>query len=108
MGVAEGAGAAKGLLRKAPRFELSKAATTVAEDKAARAAAENILTNPVITRGPINYWEEPKFAKRNPNFNPEAYANSPVGNPNASRDIPKGMEPRLSKDKNGGWLEKYK
>jgi len=61
-----------------------------------------------VTRGPINYWEEPGFAKRNPNFNPEAYANSPVGNPNASRDIPKGMEPRLSKDQNGGWLDKYK
>lgn len=61
-----------------------------------------------VTRGPINYWEEPGFAKRNPNFNPEAYANSPVGNLSASRDIPKGMEPRLSKDKNGGWLNKYK
>ena len=61
-----------------------------------------------VTREPINYWEEPGFAKRNPNFNPEAYANSPVGNPSAPRDIPKGMEPRLSKDKNGGWLNKYK
>jgi len=62
-----------------------------------------------VTRGPINYWEEPGFAKRNPNFNPEAYANSPVGNPNASRDIPKGMEPRYFEDnKNGGWLNKYK
>ena len=61
-----------------------------------------------VTRGPINYWEEPGFAKRNPNFNPEAYANSPIGNPSAPRDIPKGMEPRLSKDKNGGWLNKYK
>lgn len=55
-----------------------------------------------VTRGPINWWEEPGFMKRNPNFNPEAYVNSPVGNPNALRDIPKGMEPRLSKDKNGG------
>jgi hypothetical protein len=61
-----------------------------------------------VTRGPINYWEEPGFAKRNPNFNPEAYANSPVGNLSASRDIPKGMEPRLSKNENGGWLNKYK
>jgi hypothetical protein len=61
-----------------------------------------------VTRGPVNYWEEPGFAKRNPNFNPEAYANSPIGNPSAPRDIPKGMEPRLSKDKNGGWLNKYK
>ena len=61
-----------------------------------------------ITKGPINYWEEPGFMKRNPNFNAQAYANSPVGNPSASRDIPKGMEPRLSKDENGGWLNKYK
>ena len=61
-----------------------------------------------VTRGPINYWEEPGFMKRNPNFNAQAYANSPVGNPSASRDIPKGMEPRLSKDENGGWLNKYK
>lgn len=61
-----------------------------------------------VIRGPINYWEEPKFSNRNPNFNPEAYANSPIGNPSASRDIPKGMEPRLSKDKNGGWLNRYK
>jgi hypothetical protein len=108
MGAAEGLGAAKNLLKKAPKFNLSKAATTVAEDRANKAVAENILTSPIITRGPINYWEEPGFAKRNPNFNPEAYANSPVGNPNASRDIPKGMEPRLSKDQNGGWLNKYK
>jgi hypothetical protein len=61
-----------------------------------------------VTRGPINYWEEPGFAKRNPNFNPEAYANSPIGNPSAPRDIPKGMEPRLSKQETGGWLNKYK
>jgi hypothetical protein len=61
-----------------------------------------------VTRGPINWWDEPKYKKENPNFNPETYLNNPVGNPNASRDIPKGMEPRLSKDKNGDWLNKYK
>jgi broad specificity phosphatase PhoE len=98
MGAAEGLGAAKNLLKKAPKFELSKAATTVAEDKAVKSAAENILTSPVITKGPINYWEEPGFAKRNPNFNPEAYANSPVGNPSASRDIPEGMTPYIKID----------
>jgi hypothetical protein len=61
-----------------------------------------------VTRGPINWWDDPKYKKENPNFNPETYLNNPIGNPNASRDIPKGMEPRLSKDKNGGWLNKYK
>lgn len=29
-----------------------------------------------ITKNPINYWEEPGFKERNPNFNPEAYINS--------------------------------
>jgi hypothetical protein len=61
-----------------------------------------------VTRGPINWWDDPKYKKENPNFNPETYLNNPIGNPNTSRDIPKGMEPRLSKDKNGGWLNKYK
>ena len=51
-----------------------------------------------ITKGPINYWEEPGFAKRNPNFNPEAYANSPIGNASASRDIPEGMTPYIKVD----------
>ena len=51
-----------------------------------------------ITNGPINYWEEPGFAKRNPNFNPEAYANSPIGNASASRDIPEGMTPYIKVD----------
>jgi len=123
MGTAEGLGAAKNLLKKAPKFNLSKAATTVAEDDAAKA-----VSNSVITRGPINYWEEPGFAKRNPNFNPDVYANSPVGNSFASREIPEGMAPYLTieepsapiytnlfdknqikpKKKDGGWLNKYK
>ena len=51
-----------------------------------------------VTRGPVNYWEEPGFAKRNPNFNPEAYANSPIGNPSASKDIPEGMTPYIKVD----------
>ena len=51
-----------------------------------------------VTRGPVNYWEEPGFAKRNPNFNPEAYANSPTGSPSASRDIPEGMAPYIKVD----------
>ena len=51
-----------------------------------------------VTRGPINYWEEPGFAKRNPNFNPEAYKNSPIGSPSASRDIPEGMAPYIKVD----------
>ena len=69
---------------------------------------QNKLSTSEITRGPINWWDDPKYKKENPNFNPETYLNNPVGNPNALRDIPKGMEPRLSKDKNGGWLDKYK
>ena len=51
-----------------------------------------------VTRGPVNYWEEPGFAKRNPNFNPEAYANSPIGNTSALRDIPEGMTPYIKVD----------
>jgi hypothetical protein len=61
-----------------------------------------------VTRGPINWWDEPKYKKENPNFDPQTYLNNPIGDPNASRDIPKGMEPRLSKDENGGWLNKWK
>jgi len=58
-----------------------------------------------VTRGPINYWEEPGFAKRNPNFNPEVYANSPVGNVSASRDIPEGMTPKLNWDTDINWAK---
>ena len=58
-----------------------------------------------VTRGPINYWEEPGFAKRNPNFNPEIYANSPVGNVSASRDIPEGMTPKLNWDTDINWAK---
>jgi hypothetical protein len=62
-----------------------------------------------ITRGPINWWDEPKYKKQNPNFDPETYLNNPVGNQFYSRDIPKGMEPRYFEEKkNGGWLNKYK
>ena len=62
-----------------------------------------------ITRGPINWWDEPKYKKQNPNFNPQTYLNNPVGNQFYSRDIPEGMEPRYFEDnKNGGWLNKYK
>lgn len=64
---------------------------------ALKSKAKNVITSKV-TRGPVNYWEEPGFAKRNPNFNPEAYANSPVGNTSASRDIPEGMTPYLTMD----------
>lgn len=58
-----------------------------------------------VTRGPVNYWEEPGFAKRNPNFNPEAYANSPVGNTSASKDIPEGMTPKLNWDTDINWAK---
>jgi probable phosphoglycerate mutase len=62
-----------------------------------------------VTRGPINWWDEPKYKKQNPNFDPQTYLNNPVGNQFYSKDIPKGMEPRYFEDnKNGGWLNKYK
>ena len=62
-----------------------------------------------VTRGPINWWDEPKYKKQNPNFDPQTYLNNPVGNQFYSRDIPKGMEPRYFEEKkNGGWLNKYK
>ena len=64
---------------------------------ALKSKAKNVIASKV-TRGPINYWEEPGFAKRNPNFNPEAYANSPIGNASASRDIPEGMTPYIKVD----------
>jgi hypothetical protein len=50
-----------------------------------------------VTRGPINYWEEPGFAKRNPNFNPEVYANSP-SQKFAIEDIPDNLKPFMEKD----------
>jgi hypothetical protein len=52
MGGIEGASAIKGMLKKAPRFNLAKAATTIEEDNAVKAAV-NTASNPVITRGPI-------------------------------------------------------
>ena len=55
-----------------------------------------------ITRGPINYWEEPGFAKRNPNFNPQAYAITPTQKFSVE-DLPENlmpfMERNLTKDK---------
>ena len=83
MGAAEGVGAIKSALKS---------------------KAKNVITSKV-TRGPINYWEEPGFAKRNPNFNPEAYANSPIGNPSASKDIPEGMTPKLNWDTDIDWAK---
>ena len=52
MGGVEATSAIKGMLKKAPRFKLNKAATTVEEDNAVKAAV-NTASNPVITRGPI-------------------------------------------------------
>lgn len=49
-----------------------------------------------ITRGPINYWEEPNFAARNPKFNPNSYANSVNKFGNTSGNIQPEMMPRLS------------
>jgi hypothetical protein len=81
MGAAEGVGAIKNVLKS---------------------KAKNVI-NSKVTRGPINYWEEPGFAKRNPNFNPETYTNSPIGNPSASRDIPEGMAPYEQYDSQIDW-----
>jgi len=104
MGGIEAATLAKGLLKKAGKFKLSKAATTVAEDDAAKAVSTS-----VITRGPINWWEEPGFAKRNPNFNPQAYINSPIGKTYEAQNVPKELLPFESPEyKQGGWLNKYK
>jgi hypothetical protein len=47
-----------------------------------------------ITRGPINYWEEPNFAARNPKFNPNSYANSVNKFGNTSGNIQPEMMPR--------------
>jgi hypothetical protein len=108
MGGIEATALAKGLLKKAGRFNLSKAATTVAEDDAAKAVSTS-----VITRGPINWWEEPKFMKRNPNFDPEAYVRT--SKLNNSVELPEELVPRMYIDpnlpdikENGGWLNKYK
>ena len=51
-----------------------------------------------VTRGPINWWDEPKYKKENPNFDPQTYLNNPIGNPSASRDIPEGMTPYIKVD----------
>ena len=55
-----------------------------------------------VTRGPINYWEEPGFASRNPNFNPQAYASTTAQKFNVE-DLPDNlmpfMERNLTKDK---------
>lgn len=49
-----------------------------------------------IVRGPINWWEEPGFSKRNPNFNPQAYVNSPVGKTYEAKDVPQELMPYIS------------
>lgn len=36
----------------------------------------NLYTSRQIPSPQVNWWEEPNFAKRNPNFNPVAYGNS--------------------------------
>lgn len=41
-----------------------------------RQVARNISSKPEVVRGNINWWEEPGFRKRNPNFSAEAYLNS--------------------------------
>ena len=50
-----------------------------------------------ITRGPINYWEEPKFAERNPSFNPEKYANKISQKVNLE-DLPDNLKPFMERD----------
>ena len=71
------------------------------------------LTSQSVTRGPINWWEEPKFMKRNPNFDPEAYVRT--SKLNNSVELPEELVPRMYIDpnlpdikENGGWLNKYK
>jgi len=55
-----------------------------------------ISSEPVITRGPINYWEEPGFAARNPNFKHESYVNSVNKFGNTSGDIPPDLMPYIN------------
>ena len=48
-----------------------------------------------ITRGPINYWEDPKFIKNNPGFSHEDYVNSAEGVGKNSTDLPDNLKPIL-------------
>ena len=58
-----------------------------------------------ITRGPIDYSQEPGFRSRNPNFNHEAYVNSAgkFGN-TSSGELPEHLKPKLvtTDKKHGG------
>lgn len=70
------------------------------------------LTSQSVTRGPINWWEEPGFMKRNPNFDHEAYVRT--SKLNNSVELPEELVPRMYIDpnlpdikENGGWLNKY-
>jgi hypothetical protein len=61
-----------------------------------------ISSQPVITRGVINYFDESEFAARNPNFNPEAYVNTVNKFGKTSGDISPIETPYLDEFKKGG------
>jgi hypothetical protein len=62
-----------------------------------------ISSQPEITRGPINYFDEPGFAARNPKFKPEAYGNTVNKFGKTSGDISPEQMPYLS---NAGDIDK--
>ena len=59
--------------------------------------AEN---NSTIIRGPINYYDEPGFKKRNPNFNPETYVNTVNKFGESKKEFPE-LTPTLNEVKPG-------
>lgn len=127
MGGVEGTSAIKGMLKKAPKFKLSKAATTVTEDKVNKstkdAVASTIVNN---TTGRTQYFDNDgnelfSISKRrsipNPDYidvgNSYLKNNDPFDRTKVStlKDIPisGGRTTKVpGKKENGGWLNKYK
>jgi len=56
--------------------------------------------NSTIVKGPINYYDEPGFKKRNPNFNPETYVNTVNKFGESKKEFPE-LTPTLNEVKPG-------
>lgn len=71
-------------------------------------SSKPIYSQSEITRGPINYWEEPGFAARNPNFDPKAYLSdiNKFGS-SATSKLPDEMMPKLIRNMSKEEYKKY-
>jgi hypothetical protein len=67
--------------------------------------ADNIYTSEIIPTKEINFWEEPNFKKRNPNFKIESYLNYVKSSGN--KELPENMKTRLIRDMSKEEYKKY-